>query len=173
MKDIMIDLETLGTRSTSAIVQIGACYFDRETGEIGKEFYDNIKLDEVDLRKMTVDHQTINWWLNQSEEARKSITDQGAELGSVMFELYEFLCGGKFLWSHATFDIPILEHAFECTSFKNPIPYRGMRDIRTLMDLADHRSESEREGTHHDALDDCKFQVIYCVEALNKLKNEN
>ena len=37
MKDIMVDLETLGTGANSAIISIGACYFD-EYG-IGKTFY--------------------------------------------------------------------------------------------------------------------------------------
>jgi len=166
MKDVMIDIETMGTRATSAIVQIGACYFDRKTGEIGDVFTINIEhLDDT----FTVDHSTINWWLNQSEEARKSISVFGVSIDNAMRQLREFLKDGEFLWSHATFDVPIIQNSFEKCRMKNPIPYRGMRDIRTLMDLADHRSETEREGTHHDALDDCKFQVVYCVEALNKL----
>ncbi len=28
-----------------------------------------------------------------------------------------------------------------------------------------------REGTHHDALEDCKFHVKYCVAALRKIKH--
>jgi len=38
-KDIMLDIETMGIRPTSAIVQLGACYFDRITGEIGDKFF--------------------------------------------------------------------------------------------------------------------------------------
>lgn len=169
MKDVMIDLETLGTRSTSAIVQIGACYFDRKTGEIGDTFTINVLHKYMGIDVFTMDHETVNWWLVQSEEARKSISELGVDIKDAMTQLHHFLKGADFLWSHATFDIPIIQNSFEKCGLKNPIPYRGMRDIRTLMDLADHRSTIEREGTHHDALDDCKFQVAYCVEALNKL----
>lgn len=166
MKDIMIDIETMGTRATSAIVQIGACYFDRKTGEIGETFKVNIFHTSDNF---TMDHSTINWWLVQSQEARESIIGNQMLIHEAMELLRDFLKDGEFLWSHATFDVPIIQNSFEKCGMKNPIPYRGMRDIRTLMDLADHRSESEREGTHHDALDDCRFQVKYCVEALNKL----
>ncbi len=167
MKDIMIDLETLGTRSSAAIIQIGACYFDRNTGEIGREFLVNIN-EQID--GFTMDFSTISWWFQQSQEARESVTADGVNIFAAMSTLQDFLSEGEFLWAHATFDLPIIQHAFEVVKFKNPIPFRGMRDIRTLMDLADHRSEKPREGVHHTALDDAKFQVAYCVEALNQLK---
>lgn len=163
----MIDIETMGTRSTSMIVQIGACYFDRETGEIGETFKRNIA-NEGD--SFTVDWSTINWWLKQSLEARESITGNGKELKFVLQELEEFLQDAKYTWSHATFDIPLLSNAFYQYGMKFPVPYWNARDIRTLMDLTDH-VPGARKGTHHNALDDCKFQVEYCVEALNKKDN--
>ena len=169
MKDVMIDLETLGTKSTAAIVQIGACYFDRETGEIGQTLKLNIQYPNG-FGPFTVDFGTVSWWLQQGEEARSSILGNAMYIAEAMEILRDFLKGADNLWAHATFDLPIIQHAFDFCNFKNPVHFRGMRDIRTLMDLADHRSTVERTGTHHDALDDCKFQVQYCVEALNKLK---
>lgn len=165
-KDVMIDIETMGTRSTAMIVQIGACYFNRETGEIGKEFLVNTHAVDDNF---TVDHGTLTWWLEQSEEARMSITDISMGIDIAVERLSFFLEDAKYLWSHATFDIPILLHAFDVYKWKFPIHYSKMRDIRTLMDLADHRGTKEREGIHHNALDDCKYQVGYCVEAMNKL----
>ena len=44
MKDLMVDIETLGVSHDSVITQIGACYFDRNTGEIGAKFIANIDL---------------------------------------------------------------------------------------------------------------------------------
>ncbi len=164
----MIDLETLGTRSDAAIIQIGACYFDRVTGEIGKQFYINVgKFDD----RFTVDYGTIAWWLQQSQEARESVTNlPNASIEEAMHYLAEFLKGADCLWAHATFDLPIIQHAFDVFHIKNPVHFRGMRDIRTLMDISDHKSETPREGVHHTALDDAMFQVVYCVEALNQLK---
>ena len=34
MQDIMLDIETLGTNSNAAIIQIAICEFDRKTGEV-------------------------------------------------------------------------------------------------------------------------------------------
>ena len=166
MKDVMIDIETLGTRTTSAIIQIGACYFDRETGEIGDGFTDNIHPD-TDL--FTTDYSTLTWWMEQTREAQISVTDIPIGTEMAVGRLKEFLVDATYLWSHATFDVPILLNTFDVVGEKFPIHYTKMRDIRTLMDLANHRGTAKREGTHHNALDDCIYQVGYCVEALNKI----
>lgn len=168
MKDVMIDIETWGTRPTSAIIQIGACYFDRETGEIGKEFLRNIDY-VVSTEPFTTDEATMQWWSEQSQEAKDSLNIDPMPIKNVLEELSEFLKKADYLWSHATFDIPIICNAYSVFEMKIPVHYRGMRDIRTLMDLANHMSEKVREGIHHNGLDDAKFQVGYVVEALNKL----
>lgn len=168
MKDVMIDIETMGTRSTSMIVQIGACYFDRVTGEIGDTFKNNVTY-KNDIG-FTIDHSTIDWWLGRDDEARSSIIGNALYIHEAVELLAAFLKDATYVWSHATFDIPILLHAFDVCQTKFPIHYTKMRDIRTLIDIKNDNKKStlEREGTHHDALDDCKFQVAYCVEALNK-----
>lgn len=168
MEDVMIDIETLGTRSTSAIVQIGACYFSRRTGQIGKTFSMNVLPTN---EKFTRDQSTINWWIEQSEEAQNAVFVDGKDIKKVLKELSSFLKNrAKFLWSHATFDIPIICHAYDVCEMNIPVHYTQMRDIRTLIDLADiGHSNLKRDGIHHNALDDCKFQVQYCVEAFKQL----
>lgn len=164
----MIDIETMGTRSTSMIVQIGACYFDRKTGEIGDKFKVNVTYQNDN--SFTIDHSTINWWLGRDEKARLSIMGDAVYINEAVEMLAAFLKDTTFVWSHATFDIPILLHAFDVCKTTFPVHYTKMRDIRTLIDIKNdnQRSSSARAGTHHDALDDCIFQVQYCVEALNK-----
>jgi DNA polymerase III epsilon subunit-like protein len=167
MKDVMIDIETMGTRSTSMIVQIGACYFNRVTGEIGDTFKVHIYHSNDDF---TVDWSTIKWWLEREEIARQSIISDELEVRTAVTRLKVFLTNAVYVWSHATFDIPILLNTFDKVGEKFPIHYTKMRDIRTLIDIKNDNKKStlDRKGTHHDALDDCKFQVAYCVEALNK-----
>lgn len=167
MKDVMIDIETLGTRSTSKIIQIGACYFDRDTGQVGEVFKQNIA--HSNDERFTVDWHTLAWWMLQSEEARNSVIADGHPLESVLSQLSQFLNNATYIWSHATFDIPIILHAYDVLGLKFPLHYTKMRDIRTLMDIADFKSTAERTGTHHDALDDCIYQVKYCTEALKHL----
>lgn len=166
----MIDIETLGTRSTSAIVQIGACYFSRRTGQIGKTFSMNVIRHDHYI-DFTTDKSTLDWWNAQSSEAKEAVFNNGKDIEKVLKELSFFLKNkAKYLWSHATFDIPIICHAYDICGMKIPVHYRQMRDIRTLLDLAGiGHSNLKREGIHHNALDDCKFQVQYCVEAFKAL----
>lgn len=50
MKHVMLDLETMGSGPRAAIVAIGACCFEPETGRIGETFYQAIDLESsVDL----------------------------------------------------------------------------------------------------------------------------
>jgi hypothetical protein len=169
MKDVMLDLETLGTRHDALIMQIGACYFDRMTGEIGVAFSANIDPGSYN-DKFTVDYDTIKWWMQQSDDARRLVMEAPMSLVEAIFGLTHFLEGKDVtLWSHATFDMPILHNAFQTVGMKNPVPFRNMRDLRTLVDLADYTDKLERDGVHHHALDDAKFQVRYASEAFKKL----
>lgn len=174
MKDVMIDLETLGTRYNAMVVQIGACYFDWETGEVDRGFSATIDPGSYG-DKFTVDYGTIKWWMEQSDRARALLFESPMSLVEAMFGLTAFLGENKdvLLWSHATFDMPILQNAYETVGMKNPVSFRNMRDLRTLVDLADYTDELERDGTHHHALDDAKFQARYALEALKKLKNHD
>lgn len=169
MNDLMVDLETFGNGKNACIVQIGACYFNRTTGEIGETFKFNI-----DARGSNgdLDPDTVYWWLSQSKEAIASITaDPKEPLERVMNEFNDFAQGAKKIWSHATFDFVILQETFRRLKIKPKFRYTVARDIRTLTDLANVTfSKVTREGLHHDALDDCKFQVKYCVECFNKIK---
>ena len=61
-KNLMIDLETLGTFMNAPVVTIGACFFDPMTGEIGDKFYR--KIDMVDaMRFGSASGDTLRWWL--------------------------------------------------------------------------------------------------------------
>lgn len=170
MKDVMLDLETLGTRHSALILQIGACRFDRMTGEIGETFLRNVKAGDLH-DKFTTDYETIQWWMGQSQDARLSLAaDRTDPLKEALIDLASFLWGDDVLiWSHATFDMPILQNAFEVAGVRWPIPFRNARDLRTLVDLAKYTARLERGGTHHNALDDAKFQAAYASDAFRKL----
>lgn len=175
MKDVMLDLETLGTRHDAMIVQIGACYFDRITGDIGATFSVDIDPGQH-TDKFTVDYSTIKWWMEQSDSARKSIFAHPIALELALSKLQNFLWnpGDVKVWSHATFDMPILANAYHMLNMKFPIPFRDTRDLRTLMDLAAlDKLKRERFGIHHNALDDAKFQASYASDAFVKLNGKS
>lgn len=173
MRDVMLDLETLGTGKDGAIIQIGACYFDRHTGEIGNKFKQNISLKSAVEAGGVIDPDTVVWWMSQSAAAQASVLIDPQDCTQVLNELNAFLKPCKAIWSHATFDFPILMSAMRRSKVKPNFSFRDARDIRTLQDLTGvGKSKIPRQGVHHDALDDCIYQVAYCVEAFNALKEQ-
>ena len=172
MKDVMLDLETLGTTNNAVVVQIGACYFDRKTGNIGDKYEVNVNIQSSLNQGFSVDGSTINWWLQQSEEARKSVfTGAEVNIDKAIVDLNNFLRRADFIWSHATFDFVIIMNHLNRLRIKPTFHYRSARDIRTLVDLSNTKFKTyERVGTQHNAIDDCIFQVRYCVDAINSIR---
>lgn len=177
MKDLMIDLETMGTKPNSAIIAIGAVFFDRETGETGAEFYREISLESCQKSGMDIDASTIIWWMNQSDDARNKFSSNG-DAGNVCGVLTEFSSWAKnnsfaevvVPWGNgATFDISMLENAFNLVNVPVPWAFWNVRDVRTVVDLCDCRDQVVFDGVPHYALDDAKHQVKYVVAAINKL----
>lgn len=174
MKDVMIDLETMGTSANAAIVQVGAVYFDRHTGELGKEFKKNISLESAVASGASVDPGTIEFWLKQNDLARQSIlAEPRLPILEVMNNLNGFLLapGDVFVWGHATFDVPIVQQTNRRLAVRASWKFRNARDLRTLLDLAGIDPKSfPRDGVYHDALDDAKHQVKQAVACFRKLE---
>lgn len=169
MKDLMLDIETLGTRPTSVICQLGACYFDRQTGEIREKFLQNIEIGSALMAGLTIDQSTVDWWKEQDEQTwHTGLVD----IWSVLQLFSDFCKGVKSIWSHATFDVPIVQNAYQMCSIKLPWHYRAAKDIRTLVDLTNPEFKPDKELKTHNALDDCLYQVKYCVGCFNKLRKE-
>lgn len=175
--DVMLDLETLGNKPNSAIIQIAAIDFNKSTGEILHEFKINVDIDSNLEYRLHVDGDTVKWWLNQSDEARSSIMEHGYDLDIAIKSFIQFIKNiqpdreNVYIWTHASFDEPILRNAMYKVGAKNvPWSYRNVRDLRTLVDLAQIDPKTyKQQGTAHDALDDCKFQIQYTVDALKKV----
>lgn len=174
MTDVMLDLESLGNGKSCAICQIGAVYFDRYTGKLGKEFYMNVDVKSCIKIGLELDSDTVYWWLNQSENARQSIlAEPKVNIADALNQFSQFIIEAKTIWSHATFDFVAVSNAYRKAEIVPPKGfYKMARDIRTLIDLAKvSLKDISREGVHHDALADAKHQVKYCVEAFNKVRN--
>lgn len=174
---IMIDLETLGSTNQAAIIQIGACFFDPQTAEIGAEFKKNITFQSSIDAGLKLDGSTLSWWMKQSDAARASVTADAVGIADALHEFQTWVKDNETpghpakVWSHATFDFVILQSAFAKTATPFPFRYKLARDIRTLTDLADYDPfVDKRDGTHHDALEDCRYQVRYVCRGLEILR---
>src|SRR5574343_517200 len=70
MKDIMVDLETLGQCPGCSIISIGAVAFDR--GGLGPEFYTPVNLISCREAGLHESLDTLAWW---SAEARAAVVE--------------------------------------------------------------------------------------------------
>ncbi len=166
MKNVMIDLETLSTRPTAAVLSIGACYFD-ENG-VGETFYRNI--DETLRHKFHVDKSTVDWWKGQSPQARMGLLIDQKELVNVLFDFAEWL-GFKIaplMWSNgADFDLPILVNLYSQTGCEPPFKFYNSRCYRTIKNLFPI-APLVRKGEKHNALDDAVSQAEHLIAIRNK-----
>jgi hypothetical protein len=70
MNNVMLDIETLSVSKNAAIISIGAVFFNPATGEMGNEFYQTITRASCEAQGLEVDGDTLQWWSEQSLEAR-------------------------------------------------------------------------------------------------------
>jgi hypothetical protein len=175
MKHVMIDIETMGSQSLSSIVSIGAVRFDLKTGEVGEKFYVNVDLQSCIDAGLNINSDTLMWWLNQNEEARKKITEKGFTLPVALLSLSSCITKEDEVWGNsARFDLGILSDAYNAVKLPIPWDFRKERCVRTLVSFAPFIKDVEpNTGVAHDALADCIFQISYCSKIYNKLKNDN
>jgi hypothetical protein len=169
--DVMIDIETLGTTPGSAILSIGAVVFGPDG--LGDTFYAPILLQSCVAAGLTIDPNTIAWWMQQSDAARAAAFRPDADaLAEVLeqFTCWFGLVDAERPWCHgATFDVPLLEVAYKACGLKAPWRFHAVRDTRTLYDLAGVKV-NRAQGTHHNALDDAMAQADAAVKALQILR---
>lgn len=169
--DIMIDIETLGRTPGSVILSIGAICFDNSG--CGASFYEAISPASCTDAGLTIEADTVAWWMAQSDDARAAAFDPNAKhINVVLFALKQWFidCGGDKPWSHgAAFDFPILEEAYRRTlMMPAPWDFRNVRDTRTLYGLSGVKVDRSI-GTHHNALDDAVAQAHAAIDAHRKL----
>lgn len=166
MRDLMIDIETLGTAPGSVILSIGAVAFDAETGEFGEEFYAAIDPQSAVASGLTIDVSTVLWWMEQSEEARKAAFSGERLLGWALGEFGDYVrrVEASRVWAKPpSFDLVLLESAFRACRTPIPWHYKTPRDCRTLFDLTG--AVQPDVGTAHNALDDAKSQALGVIDA--------
>lgn len=170
MNDIMLDIETMATANNAVITQIGACYFNRETGEVGEKFLINVSMESCVKYGLVINAETVAWWFSQKENV--TFLDNPQPLHVALAEFSKFVKYNTPIWSHATFDFVVVMNAFRAVGLPAPMHYTKARDIRTLVDLTNDGKWVETEKNHktHNALDDCLCQVEYCTKCFNKLK---
>lgn len=186
-KDIMLDIETLGTDSHATIFQISAVSFDIETGVHYSTF--NGIADIAKNKTLRVDGSTLKWWLNTDKELLTDLLNKGEESSDeLLSKFYSWLYSQSsdlkdiYLWGNGIlFDNKMIQEQLISIGLKYPIFYRNDRDVRTIVDLAGKKlgiSEKELKEkfnddtlVKHDAFDDVKYQINLVVSCYNLLTN--
>lgn len=173
MRDVMVDLETLGTIPGSIVVSIGAVFFDEmEVAEWG--FYRAISRAASENFKLTANPLTEAWWEEQSEEARKVLTDPAAISPRTALEHFNDWLSANAdpteirMWGNgANFDNPLLAVLYDRVMLKPSYKFYNERCYRTVKNQYPD-IKLQRTGTYHNALDDARCQAKHLVEICQK-----
>lgn len=170
---IMVDLETLGTEPGSVIVTLAAVEFGGTPGRILNTFVRHIRPDSCEEAGLRCNAATALWWIKQSEDARRRLEQGQKEAVTLDQALKDFgwwLPGKRkqrFIWGNgASFDCALLAAAFRAAKKDLPWTYANERCYRTIKAL--HPDiPMERQGVHHDALDDATSQALHLMQMLS------
>lgn len=167
MKHAMIDIETLGTRTDSKIMQIGAVTFnpysapesDPHAEQVLAKHADMVCIESQPTRSVT--QGTLEFWAKQPLFAHlMSESKNGFHLAAALENLRGFLISEQpdRIWANGTtFDISMLTHAYEEAGLT---PYWGeggrFRSIRCMRGLLEVASKVQGVPTS-DFFDDVTF----------------
>jgi len=183
MEDLMIDLETAGTKPNAPILSIGAVAFDATSGKVGganedqnksNEFHQRIDLTSAVAGGAVIDPKTFIWWLGQGEAARSALTSMKSYPESDVLRhfhnwiLNRFNVSKLHVWGNApSFDCVILSESMGRNGLTPPWRFWNERDFRTLKALyPEIESQHKRAGTHHSALEDSRYQAEVAVKIM-------
>lgn len=175
----MVDLETLGRGPGCKLLSLGAVVFS--PSGLGSEFYLEVQLERQG--SLTADDETVAWWQTQDPAVRDRLfsSHEGKPyLAAALDQFSAWLESAAEVdhkgslqvrvWGNgADFDNAILQVAYAAMSSRAPWPFWHNRCYRTLKALAPV-IRFERQGSHHNALDDAKSQAAHAIKILNFLQ---
>lgn len=173
--DGQLDIETLGTGNDAKMIALACVLYNRHTGEVVSESYYRF-----DARMMpgSVDRSTLAWWAAQDPKVfAEAITGTQHPIEA----LEDFVSGiprGIKMWGNgATFDAIIVESALKAFNVRVPWVFWDVRDLRTLLDLAEVTSKMFAfEGDKHNALADARHQTkmaLHCKRLITGALHAN
>ena len=158
----MIDLETLGTVASAAILSIGAVKFDLESDKLDDAgFYASVSIESnLDFGRR-IQEDTLLWWFKQEAAAQQVFHEPKTTLENALSELRDWVGTGDYqIWSNgADFDIPMLAHAYSQVGVEVPWKFWNARCFRTYKNLPGARDIRVQAGVKHNALSDAVSQA--------------
>lgn len=172
--DVLIDIETLGTKRNAVIVSIGAVIFNRADAPGTIIDSAHFKLDIENQGDRELCPSTLKWWL---AEGMKDALDlafrypkkEQVRLGLALKRLEDFIKDHdvNICWGCGpNFDMEILQDAYEQHGVPFPVPFWKWSCVRTIEEFfygENTRKEGKPnyiEGVAHDALHDCLMEAL-------------
>lgn len=174
MRNIMVDIETLGHAPKSVILSIGATHFDK--GGLSLPFYTRIDIGSSLLAGCHVEPATLNWWRKQNTEPikRAFFAPEVLHLSDALVAFQDYL-GNKnqfYLWAKGPdYDCVALKHVYDLLLMDTPWQFRNTRDVRTVIGFVNPSEvpTASSEGEPHDAYYDACIQSKLVISACRLL----
>ncbi len=168
-RHVMVDLETLGTEPFTPILSIGACRFNMESEMLpfadpeNDLFYQAVTLESCLEAGLRPSASTVLWWMQQGKDAQQVFSDPNAvALPQALDAFTDWLDSRPDeMWGNsARFDFGLLSSAYRACGKVVPWDFRRERCYHTMKALPTAGAvRIEREGVHHNALDDAVSQA--------------
>jgi len=195
MKDIMLDIETLGTSPGAPIVQIAAKQFSRTNPDndwICQNFEVKVDLQScLDAGLTEITAGTLEFWFRQdptmahrllfSDMGRWSIVEACAGLHDFARAVAaDCVCDTNDLiwWAKGPdFDMGLIADACSRFNLSEPWKYSKKRDLRTLQDISNMPDDVLDQlipppQEQHDAMIDVEFQIEQVRRCLRQITVE-
>lgn len=188
--DVMLDLETLGTKEGSIILSVAMVTFNVDVLKAPKEefnYHQHISVLSSLFHHLRSDDSTEDWWMRQSEMARQKVLDgqkEALNMDGVMRLLYDLLSRWNdkydlFIWGRGVggFDLPLLDSVMKRVmgeaGYKTPWNYWAAMDVRSIVNFCKQCGlEMEKVETSHDAREDVMKQIKEVQTCWNYVKVE-
>jgi len=181
-RQVMLDIETLDTKSTAAIISIGMTLFSVEEG-IVDTYYREIDLQSCLDLGLTISTDTLHWWLRGINllPTLIDVTDSTYKrTGTIQLVLTNLInrleswipdIDNRLIWCKGTdFDISILCNAYNLIGYPVPWKYNKVRDLRTLIKLFPQVPAPPKPDNLHNALTDARWQTQHLISILEYIK---
>lgn len=177
--DIVVDLETLSTKTDAVIMQVGAIALEypNDNASCPQEFDCSISVASNFKYDRQVDVSTITFWKEQPTQTWANVANGTLELPVVLAQFAAWIkhvrdqnqsCTLR-IWGNASaFDLGILKSAYEAIAADTPWHYREEMCLRTLCKMFPE-VEKERSTYAHVALWDARAELATLQKLLVRI----
>lgn len=170
MNHLMIDIETLGTETSSVVLSVGYAVFNED--KVLNSWHMSLEFPEQMSAGRTVNPDTIGWWLQRSPEIVKRAFSQEHGVDELYHSLADTILNceiGHFWANSPSFDLIILESLFKgVLGLPSPMGFRKWLDCRTLGFVTG--SKIPRSENQHDAEADAVDQAQWVIDQMQLLE---